>query len=303
METKQGLIVKSLGGFYYVDTGNEVIECRARGVFRNEKISPCVGDHVELEMTDGGKGYVKAIGERKNHLLRPPLSNLDQLVLISSAAHPAPNLLVLDQMIAICEKKNIEPAIIFTKSDLGDTTTLQELYEKAGFRSVSVCSNTGEGVEEVKALLSGKISAFTGNSGVGKSTLLNAIDPRLGLQTADISMKLGRGKHTTRHVELFKLPEGGWVADTPGFSAMDYQRFEVILKDELENCFREFEEHLGQCRFTGCSHTAEKGCAIRQALEDGAIARSRYESYCAMYQEAKNIKEWELPNMKTDSKR
>lgn len=294
METKQGLIVKSLGGFYYVYTGSEVIECRARGAFRNEKISPCVGDHAELEMTDGGKGYVTAIGERKNHLLRPPLSNLDQLVLVSSAAQPFPNLSVLDRMIAICEKKGIEPILVFTKGDLGDTGSLAELYRRAGFRTVRVCCPTGEGVEEVKALLAGRISAFTGNSGVGKSTLLNAIAPRLGLQTADISLKLGRGRHTTRHVELFAIPGDGWVADTPGFSAMDYQRFEVILKNELESCFREFAPYLGECQFTGCSHTAEKGCAVRQALAAGEISQSRYESYCAMYQEAKNIKEWEL---------
>lgn len=294
METKQGLIVKSLGGFYYVDTGSQVIECRARGVFRNEKISPCVGDHAELEMTDGGKGYITAIAERKNHLLRPPLSNLDQLILVSSAAHPVPNYSVLDRMIAICEKKRIEPVLVFTKSDLGDTEEFARVYRKAGFQTVCVCSMTGEGVEQVRDLLTGKFSAFTGNSGVGKSTLLNAIDPRLGLQTADVSLKLGRGRHTTRHVEMFHLPQGGWVADTPGFSAMDYQRFEVILKGELEDCFREFSPYLGRCQFTGCSHTAEKGCAVRQALAEGEILQSRYDSYCAMYQEAKNIKEWEL---------
>ncbi len=294
MGTKEGRIIKLLGGFYYVDTQDGAVECRARGVFRNEKISPCVGDWAVLEMTDGGKGYILSLGPRRNHLLRPPLANLDQLVLVSSCAQPAPNLAVLDRMIAICEKKEIEPILVFTKGDLGDTVALASIYQDAGIQTVQVCSLTGEGVEEVKALLKGKVSAFTGNSGVGKSTLLNAIDPRLGLQTAGISIKLGRGRHTTRHVELYPLPEGGWVADTPGFSAVDYQRFEVIRKGELEDCFREFAPYLGRCQFTGCSHTAEKGCAVREAVAEGKIHQSRYDNYCAMYQEAKNLKEWEL---------
>lgn len=294
MERKEGRIIKLLGGFYYVDTGEGgVIECRARGVFRKENFSPCVGDIASVEMTASGKGYIMETAPRKNQLLRPPLANLDQLVFVCSAADPAPNLFVLDSMIAICEKKGIEPFVAFTKKDLADLEPYVRVYRHAGFPVAEVCGLTGEGVDRVKEALAGKISAFTGNSGAGKSTLLNAIDPRLGLETAQISEKLGRGRHTTRHVELYPLENGGWAADTPGFSAMDYQRFETILKGELPDCFREFAPFAGECRFTGCSHTAEKGCAVREALKKGEIAPSRYESYCAMYERAKNIREWE----------
>ena len=294
MEKQTGRILKLVGGFYYVDAGGgNLIECRARGVFRKENISPCVGDIADVEMTAGGKGYIMGIAPRKNELLRPPLANLDQLVFVCSAADPAPNLFVLDSMIAICEKKGIAPFIVFTKKDLADLGSLVNIYREAGFPVAEVCGITGEGTQTVLEALAGKISAFTGNSGAGKSTLLNAIDPRLGLATARISEKLGRGRHTTRHVELYRLENGGWAADTPGFSAMDYQRFEIILKGELSDCFREFAPFQGDCRFTGCSHTAEKGCAVRQALADGKISQSRYESYCAMYERAKNIKEWE----------
>lgn len=294
MENRTGRIIKLLGGFYYVDTGEgKPVECRARGIFRKDNLSPCVGDIAVVEMTVGGKGYVMEIAARKNQLLRPPLANLDQLVFVSSTADPVPNLYVLDSMLAICEKKGIAPFLVFTKKDLADPEPYAEIYRKAGFPTAQVCGITGEGAEEVVRALAGKISAFTGNSGAGKSTLLNAIDPRLGLATAQISEKLGRGRHTTRHVELYPLENGGWAADTPGFSAMDYQRFETILKGELSECFREFAPFAQNCRFTGCSHTAEKGCGVREALADGKIAPSRYESYLAMYERAKNIKEWE----------
>ena len=294
MEKQTGRIIKLLGGFYYIDTGDgKLVECRARGVFRKENVSPCVGDIASVEMTAGGKGYIMGIAPRKNELLRPPLANLDQLVFVCSAADPAPNLIVLDSMIAICEKKGISPFIVFTKKDLADLEPFVKIYRQAGFPVAEVCGVTGEGTEQVEDALAGKISAFTGNSGAGKSTLLNAIAPRLCLETAQISEKLGRGRHTTRHVELYPLENGGWAADTPGFSAMDYQRFETIRKGELSDCFREFAPFQDKCRFTGCSHTAEKGCAVREALQEGKIAPSRYENYCFMYEKAKSIKEWE----------
>ncbi len=292
---KEGLIVRALSGFYYVKTkeGQEV-ECRARGLFRKQEISPCVGDRVELEETSEGKGQVVAILPRKNSLVRPPVANLDLLVLVVSACEPVPNLLVLDKLLAIAEYQNIPPAIVLTKSDLEDPSPVADIYRTAGYPVFVVSSETGKGVEDVRAFLSGKLCAFTGNTGVGKSSLLNRIDPRLSIETAQISQKLGRGRHTTRHVQLYEQPGGGYIADTPGFSAVDLERFQVIFKEDLELCFPEFEPYRTKCRFTGCSHTKEKGCAVLAAVEAGEIPKSRHESYLALYEDAKNIKEWEL---------
>ena len=292
---KEGLIVRALSGFYYVKTGEgQEVECRARGLFRKQEISPCVGDRVELEETGEGKGQVVAILPRKNSLVRPPVANLDLLVLVVSSCEPLPNLLVLDKLLAIAECQNIPPAIVLTKSDLEDPSPVADIYRKVGYPVFVVSSETGEGVEEVRAFLSGKLCAFTGNTGVGKSSLLNRIDPRLSIETAQISQKLGRGRHTTRHVQLYEQPVGGYIADTPGFSAVDLERFQVILKEDLELCFPEFEPYRTKCRFTGCSHTKEKGCAVLAAVEAGEIPKSRHESYLSLYEDAKNIKEWEL---------
>ncbi len=293
----RGRIVKSLGGFYYVaDSENKenIIECRARGVFRQQNIKPCVGDWAEVELTPQGKGYVVELEPRKNSLVRPPLANLDQLVLVVSIADPAPNAFVLDKLIAIAEYQKIEPVIVITKCDLADPQMFADIYRKAGFQVYLTKSLEHQGLEAVMEMLQGKISAFCGNSGAGKSTLLNAIDPRLSLDTGDISQKLGRGRHTTRHVELFELQNGGFVADTPGFSAVDLEKFQTILKDELADCFREMRPYEGKCRFTGCSHTKEAGCAVLQAVKDGEISESRHQSYLNLYELAKNIKEWEL---------
>ena len=273
---KEGLIVRALSGFYYVKTGEgQEVECRARGLFRKQEISPCVGDRVELEETGEGKGQVVAILPRKNSLVRPPVANLDLLVLVVSSCEPLPNLLVLDKLLAIAECQNIPPAIVLTKSDLEDPSPVADIYRKVGYPVFVVSSETGEGVEEVRAFLSGKLCAFTGNTGVGKSSLLNRIDPRLSIETAQISQKLGRGRHTTRHVQLYEQPGGGYIADTPGFSAVDLERFQVILKEDLELCFPEFEPYRTKCRFTGCSHTKEKGCAVLAAVEAGEIPKSR----------------------------
>lgn len=292
---KEGLIVRALSGFYYVKTGEgQEVECRARGLFRKQEISPCVGDRVELEETGEGKGQVVAILPRKNSLVRPPVANLDLLVLVVSSCEPLPNLLVLDKLLAIAECQNIPPAIVLTKSDLEDPSPVADIYRKVGYPVFVVSSETGKGVEEVRAFLSGKLCAFTGNTGVGKSSLLNRIDPRLSIETAQISQKLGRGRHTTRHVQLYEQPGGGYIADTPGFSAVDLERFQVILKEDLELCFPEFEPYRTKCRFTGCSHTKEKGCAVLAAVEAGEIPKSRHESYLSLYEDAKNIKEWEL---------
>ena len=290
----QGRILKATGGFYYVLSDAVLYECRARGLFRKTGVSPLVGDWVEIEETGEEKGYVTRILDRKNSLIRPPLANLDQLLLVVSVADPQPNLLVLDKLIAIAEHKKIEPLLIVTKTDLGEWETLAALYEKAGFQVFCTGLDQDSDLAMLRRSMEGKISAFCGNSGVGKSSLLNRIDSRLDLSTAQISQKLGRGRHTTRHVQLYPVSGGGYIADTPGFSSMDLERYEVILKEQLQYCFREFGPHLNQCRFTGCSHTKEKGCAVLAAMKEGEIASSRHDSYCTLYEAAKNIKEWEL---------
>lgn len=298
---KEGLLIKAISGFYYVrcEETDSFYECKAKGIFRNEKRSPLVGDRVIIDSIDeaASTAIVFDILPRKNELTRPPMANLDCLVLVISVASPAPSLQVVDKLITVCEYKEVEPVLVFTKSDLGDPEPYAAAYREAGFKVI--CLSNEEREEEslnaVKDALRGKISAFAGNTGAGKSTLLNRIAPELSLETAQISKKLGRGRHTTRHVELFALPElSCFVADTPGFGTMELLQYEVIRKDKLQYCFREFEEYLENCRFTGCSHTVEKGCAVLAALEEGRIAKSRHESYTAMYTEAAKLKEWEL---------
>ena len=294
MEQK-GLLLKCLGGFYYVEADDgKIYECRARGIFRKRGMSPYAGDRVTISTQEDGTGSIEAIEPRKNSLIRPPVANMDQLFIVVAVREPAPSTLIIDKTIAAAESKGIEPVLVISKTDLENAGWLCEIYEKAGIPCVPVSSVTGEGVERIRAMLQGKLSAFTGNSGVGKSTLLNRVDPRLSLETGEISQKLGRGRHTTRQVELLPLPGGGYVADTPGFSSIDLERYELIRKEDLPHCFREFAPYLGECRFTSCSHTCEKGCAVLEAVEEGKIAPSRHESYVTMYQEVKDIKEWQM---------
>lgn len=296
LESKEiltGILTRVTGGFYYVDCDNEVFECKARGVFRKSGNSPVVGDRVELEIKKDGYHSLSGILPRKNFLTRPPLANLDRLFIVVSSARPEPNTLVIDKLTAAATSIDVEPVIVFSKTDLTLPQELITTYSKAGFKCVVYSDVTKEGVDEVKALLDGKLSAFIGNSGVGKSTLLNNILPDLGLKTADISDKLGRGRHTTRTVELFKL-ESGFIADTPGFSTVDLIRYSLNNKEELMYCFPEFEEFLGQCMFTSCSHTCEKGCRVLEAVENGDISKSRHISYKLMFEELKDIKAWQL---------
>lgn len=291
-QEKTGLILKGIGGFYYVKAGDTVYECKARGVFRRNAITPLVGDHVKLLIEENQSPVIAEILPRKNSLIRPPMANLDQIVLVAATCDPAPSTLVIDKIIAAAEDKGISPILVISKIDLEQAQWLRDIYEPIGFPVVLVSSATGEGVEQVKELLRGKITAFTGNSGVGKSSLLNQIDRRFCLETGEISRKLGRGRHTTRQVELFPLEGGGYVADTPGFSAIQMERYDVVHKEQLPYCFREFEPFLDQCRFPSCSHTCEKGCAVLEAVREGKISRSRHESYVALYQEVKDWKEW-----------
>ena len=284
-----GIITKCLGGLYTVESPDGRYECKARGVFRSKGISPMVGDQVELS-----GGVISSIDPRRNFIIRPPLANLDQLIFVVSTVSPAPNFLILDKFIAVAEFKGITPMLVITKTDLGDSSQLHEIYGSIGITMLEVDYHSPESVEAVRAILRGKVSAFTGNSGAGKSTLLNAVDPTLDIPTAEISRKLGRGRHTTRHAQLYKLSEGGYIADTPGFSTFDTNRYDIIRKEELAGCFREFDGLTDKCQFRDCSHTCEKGCAVVEALGKGEIHKSRHESYCAMYEEARQIKEWEL---------
>lgn len=291
----EGIIIKGIGGFYYVKSSDgEIYTCKARGVFRKNKITPLAGDHVEISLTDGENGSIDSILTRKNYLVRPPVANIDKLFIVSSVCDPSPNTLIIDKTIAVAEVKHITPVLVITKTDMGEYEKLKDIYNSVGIKVIYVSSVSGEGVEEVKAELAGCVSAFTGNTGVGKSTLLNAIMPELVLETGETSKKLGRGRHTTRHVELFDTGSGGYVADTPGFSTMDIERYELIEKDQLIYGFREFEPYIGKCKFTSCSHTCEKGCAVLDAVASGKIHQSRIDSYISMYNEVKDIKQWQI---------
>lgn len=297
MPKYEGIIIKGIGGFYYVEAAGEIFECKARGAFRKTGIKPLAGDRVTISVNDNAENTIDEIHERSSVLVRPPVANADRLFIVSSVCEPKPVLLIIDRLTALAVNKGIEPVVVFTKNDLESADEYIEIYKKAGIKAFEVSCVTGDGVDAVKAELEGHISAFCGNSGVGKSSLLNAIDPDLCLKTGEISDKLGRGRHTTRHSELFKV-EGGYVADTPGFSSFETEENELILKDDLPYAFKEFEPFIGQCKFTSCLHVKDKGCRILQAVEDGEIPVSRHESYCFMMEEAKNIKEWELKKYK-----
>ena len=292
MEKCRGTILKSLSGFYSVETESRRFECRACGRFRKTGEKPVVGDHVVFRI-EGDTGYIEELLPRKNVLVRPPVANIDQLLIVVSVCSPVPSTLVIDKLIAAAEHQKIEPAVAVSKIDLEDGSRIYETYRNAGFACFAVSSETGRGVESIRPFLKDKVTVFTGNTGAGKSSLLNALYPELQLVTGTVSQKLGRGRHTTRQVELLHLPEGGLAADTPGFSSISTERYNLIEKDQLQNCFREFSPYIEQCKFKGCSHTCEEGCAVLKAVEDGLIPRSRHESYVAMYQEIKGIKEKE----------
>lgn len=289
-----GTIIKALSGFYYVDIGDGcLIACKGRGKLRHLKMSPLVGDHVEITCLDDNTGTVDAILPRFNQFRRPMVANIEQMVIIASGAIPVTDPFLIDRMITIAESKNCTPIICFNKCDLDRADLLTDVYKRAGFETIQVSAETGEGIEKLSAAISGKVSAFTGNSGVGKSSILNALCPNLSLQVGEVSEKLGRGRHTTRHVELVRIGDA-LVADTPGFSAFDVEEMEWIPKEELGQNFREFEPYQNECRFIGCAHGKEKGCAVRAAVDAGMIARSRYESYLRLYDQAKQIHDWEI---------
>lgn len=284
--------MSSVGGFYYVETADAVYECKARGSFRKKGIKPVVGDKVIITPQSSGYCSIDEVLERKNTIVRPPLANIDTLIIVVSTCSPQPNTLIIDKMTAAAVIKGIEPVVVLSKSDLSSPDELLEVYRRAGIKAIEFSSVDGRGSEEIRSLLPGKVTALTGNSGVGKSSLLNTLFPDLNLDTGDISRKLGRGRHTTRSVDLYNI-DGGYIADTPGFSTLDIERYEIIEKEKLPEAFPEFEEYIGLCRFTSCSHICEKGCAVIEAVEQGKIGRSRFESYKAMYDEVKDLKKWQ----------
>ncbi len=289
-----GIIIKGIGGFYYVEAVGEVYECRARGAFRKKKISPLAGDRVKITLRQDRENTIDEIYERKNFLQRPPVANIDTLIIVSSVKEPVPNLLIIDKLTAMAVDKDIKPCVVFSKSDLGNTEELEKIYKTAGIDTCSVCCKTDEGVDKVRAMIGSGTAVFTGNTGVGKSSLLNSIDPAFALATGEISDKLGRGRHTTREATLYHIG-GGFVADTAGFSSVDIEESsEIIVKENLPFCFPEFSEYLGSCKFSTCSHTVEKGCAVLAAIEKGLIDKNRHNSYVAMYNEVKDIKDWQL---------
>ena len=303
-ELIKGTIIKGLGGLYDIllEDGN-TISCKAKGLFRHNGITPYAGDNVIIKQSDAGV-VIEEILERKNHLIRPPVANLDILFTVIATAKPSPMLNITDKLISIAEYNKIEPVIIVSKSDLDEQEAerISQLYKRSGFTVFvsGLDSDKGELINFVKQQANGKISAFAGASGVGKSTVMNALFPKLALQTGDVSHKTERGKHTTRHVELFKLDYltddetmSGFIADTPGFSLIDFTRFDFYKKEDLVYTFREFEEYLGTCKYTKCSHTREDGCKVIEAVKNGNIPQERHSSYIEIYNTLKNKHDWD----------
>ncbi len=287
----QGVITSSFGDSFTVAAEGKLYTCRARGTFRNRDLCPICGDRVEISGS-GEETIITELYPRKNEIVRPPLANLDQLVFVCSVIEPPPNILNLDKFTAVSVYKGIAPVIVFTKTDKSDVGRYADIY-RGVFPTYKIDNLTGEGTDELREALKGKFSALAGNSGVGKSSLLNNLCPEINARTGEISRKLGRGRHTTRRTEIFPLPGGGYIADTPGFAAFSTERYDIIFKDELADCFPEFSEYIGSCRFPDCSHTKEQGCAVLDALHSGKINPSRHNSYCEMYREASKLKPWE----------
>ncbi|WP_339178310.1 ribosome small subunit-dependent GTPase A [Oceanobacillus sp. FSL W7-1293] len=287
-----GRIIKALSGFYYVQSNEGVYACRGRGVFRNKKITPLVGDFVEFEVRNEVEGYIMKVRDRSNELIRPPIANIDQVGIVSAATSPDFNPLLLDRFLVLVESKHIQPLILITKMDLIAQAEIdrikeyQTAYQEIGYEVKLLSSKEPEWISEVMPYFKDKVTVFAGQSGVGKSSLLNTLDPNLYLETAEISKSLGRGKHTTRHVELLAIGEG-LVADTPGFSALEFSDLEA---EDLGSCFPEIRLHMPDCKFRGCLHDKEPKCAVKAAVSDGAIAEFRYDHYLRFLEEIKTRK-------------
>lgn len=291
-KTEVGRIIRSLSGFYDVQLPDGVLTCKARGILRREGQSPLTGDLAQVTR-QGSKGMVETILPRKNSFVRPAVANVDALVIFAANVNPITEPFLIDRVAAIAGNKGVECILCVNKTDLDGAEKLCRVYTHAGFRVIPTSAETCAGVEDLRKALQGKLTAFTGNSGVGKSSILNALCPELALPTGEVSEKLGRGRHTTRHVELFTLDPETFVMDTPGFSSFDTDQMDIILKENLQYAFPDFGPYLGKCQFHDCSHRKEPGCAIREAAEAGNIERTRYDSYLKLYEKAAQYKEWE----------
>ncbi len=288
----KGILIKAISGFYYVACDGNVYECKARGNFRKAGVSPVVGDIVKFTLTDNVHGIVEEIENRKNLFNRPLVANIDKLFIVSAYTTPAPDTLMIDRLTALAVYNNIEPIIVFNKADMGSFDELNDIYVKAGFKTYVVSAKDNIGLDLLKGEMRDCVCAFSGNSGVGKSSIINALFPNLQLKTGEVSDKLGRGRHTTRHTELFFVGDGAYVVDTPGFSSVDTNEDLYAFKLSLPECFPEFYEYLGRCKFTSCSHTSEKGCAVIEALRNGKIQKSRHDSYVSLSNELKDVTAW-----------
>lgn len=289
MDKINGTIIKGIGGFYYVKAADKIIECKARGIFRKENITPLVGDSVTVKLNTPENGVIDEIAPRKNSLVRPPVANISQVAVVFATENPKPNLLIIDKFIAACEESGLDILICINKTDLQSGDDYVKIYENAGFDVLTLSASTGLNIDLLKEKLSDKITVFAGNSGVGKSSLLNAVFGDEIFKTGEVSEKVERGRHTTRHSELLPLPFGGYIIDTPGFSSFDIAKIEA---SDLHLYFREFGNVEESCKFPDCSHTVEKGCAVLDAVKSGEISPTRHENYTYLYNELKSIKKW-----------
>ena len=288
---ENGVIIKALSGFYYVASKGEIISCKAVGKFKSRKITPLVGDRIEFERQSDGTGFIKTILERKNCFIRPPLANIDLLIIVASCAPPVTDTLLIDKMTVLAEASDCEAIICVNKTDLESAEKITEIYSKAGYEVYPVSAETGDGLDELKIAMQSRVCAFTGNSGVGKSSLLNKLIPDAGAETGIISDKIGRGKNTTRHTELFLLNDNTFIADTAGFSSLELGEATSIKKEELSSFYPEFNKFLGQCRFPDCRHVSEPGCAVKEAA-GSEISAERYSNYLKIYDSVKSITDW-----------
>lgn len=289
-----GIIIKTLSGFYYVNTDNGIVECKARGKFRMDGTSPLVGDRVNVSLDAHGKGRVDSIEERRNWFIRPAVANIDALVFLAANTNPITDPFLIDRVSVIAKDAECELIICINKTDIDGADELYGIFTKAGYTVVRTSAETGDGIEELRRILKGKICAFTGNSGVGKSSVLNRLVPELKLEVGEVSEKLGRGRHTTRHVELFAIGDDTYIADTPGFASFDIEMMNVIPKEQLQFDFIDFDPYIGKCRFNDCAHLKEPGCAITEAVKNGDISQSRYNSYIRLYELSAQHKSWEF---------
>lgn len=289
----EGTIIKALSGFYYVSCDEQVYECKARGKFRLDGTSPLVGDKVSFAIDQNGKGFIEKVFERKNSFIRPAVANIDALVFVAANTNPVTDPFLIDRVSVIAEEANCDLVVCINKTDIDPADELYDIYTGAGFETLRTSAATGGGIPELKAALGGKLCAFTGNSGVGKSSILNSIVPEFNIEVAAVSNKLGRGKHTTRHVQLYDIGNETYIADTPGFASFDIEMMQTIDKQELQHDFRDFKKYIGNCRFNDCAHLKEPGCAVTEALQAGQIMPSRYQSYKRLYELSAQSNFWE----------